>query len=641
LFNFINTVLGVPLGYIIYFAYQLTGHFGVSVLIFSVIVRIIIFPVNLAAHNNSIRLLKLQPALERLRRQFSGEREVLNAAQYDLFKNEKYSPFIGLIPLFIQLFLLMGVLQVMYHPLQHVFRFDRDFNLISQAVDMHFLGFDLGAMPSLGSPSILLIIPFLSGVTALAFCLFQNKYSPGALSQGRKTNLGLTIFTVVFSVYFALVTPVGVGFYWIISNVLSVFVILILEMWKSPKKLAAEALVEIEANRKTPEQLRIEKERKKVLSAREKSDAARFNNAKKELVFYALTGGQYKYYKNIIEHILENSDIVIHYLTNDPEDAVFSYSGNNLIPYYAGQQKTISLLLRLDADILATTVQDLQVYHVKRSIVRDDIEYIHIPHGPASLHLTAREAAYDHFDTFFCVGTHQAAEIRRREELAGLPKKILVKAGYGLHDQLVEKFNQLEKDEHKKPQILIAPSWQPDNILDICITPMLDSLLTSNQIIIIRPHPQYTRIFPERIAALQDKYHAHIQAGELVLDLNLLDSNSIFLSDILITDWSGIAFEFSYATNKPSIFINTPMKILNPNYAEYKLDVLDISLRDQVGVSIDLENITNIQDTVNYLLNAKDSYAAKIKDVVEKYLFYPGRNGGAGGQYIIKKLRRD
>ena len=679
------------MGLIIYYAYQLTGHFGLSVLIFSVIVRIIIFPVNLAAHNNSICLLKLQPALERLRRQYSGQRDALNAAQYDLFKKEKYSPFVGLIPLFIQLFLLIGVLQVMYHPLQHVLHYDGDF--ISQmvhvarnvhnvqagageqlvvlellyhpeniygfraalsgfygyndlilratAVDMHFLGFDLGAMPSLGNPSILLVVPLFSGITALAFCLFQNKYSPGALSQGLKTNLGLTVFTVVFSIYFALVTPVGVGFYWIISNVLSIFVILILEKWKSPKRLASEALAEIEANRKTPEQLHADKEWKKVLSVREKLDATRFNSAKKELVFYALTGGQYKYYKNIIEHILENSDIVIHYLTNDPDDAVFSYEGDKLTPYYAGQQKTISLLLRLDADILATTVQDLQVYHMKRSIVRNDIEYIHIPHGPASLHLTAREAAYDHFDTFFCVGPHQAAEIRRREEMAGLPKKTLVKAGYGLHDQLIKMYNELENDGCKKPQILIAPSWQTDNILDICIMPILDNLLGNNQRIIIRPHPQYVRIFPERIAALEEKYSVYIKAGELVLDLKLLDSSSIFLSDMLITDWSGIAFEFSYATNKPSVFVNTPMKILNPNYAKYELEVLDISLRDQVGVSIDLDNISSIQDTVNHLLKARDSYSAKINETVEKYLFYPGRNGEAGGQYIIKKLRRD
>ena len=691
MFGFINTILGVPLGFIIYFAYRLTGHFGASVLIFALIVRCILFPVSLWAHKNAIRLLRLQPALAHIKRQHAGDREALNESQYGLFKSEKYSPFAGLVPLFLQLFLLIGVLQVMYHPLQHVLHFDRavidqmvyvarevfgiqagagvqlavlellhhpentyafqaalaEFPnyqvLINRAssINMQFLGFDLGALPSLRNPSILLFVPVLSGVTAWIFCMFQNALSLGALSQSKKTNMGLTIFTVVFSAYFALVTPVGVGVYWSVSNILSIGVLLLLERWYSPKKLAAEALVHMEETRKSPEEMQREKEQKKRLSAREKQNAARFRAAKKELVFYALSGGQYKYYQNTIDYVLAHSDIVIHYLTNDPEDAIFNQEHAQLIPYYASQQKTISLLLRLNADIVATTVQDLQIYHMKRSIVRDDIEYIHIPHGPASLHLTAREAAYDHFDTFFCVGPHQAAELRRREEMAGLPKKTLVKAGYGLHDQLVEAYSKIADRASEKPQILIAPSWQADNLLDSCIEPILDSLLGNGQKIIVRPHPQYVRIFPERIQELERKYSAYVHTGELLFDLNFLDSSSIFLSDLLITDWSGIAFEFSYCTQKPCIFVNTPMKVMNPNYTAYELEVVDITLRDKVGVSIEVDAVSAIQETVNHLLGAKESYEAQISEVVNTYLFYPGRNGQATGQYIINRLRKE
>jgi YidC/Oxa1 family membrane protein insertase len=60
-----------------------------------------------------------------LKRRYSGDRERINEEQYSLFQREKYNPFIGIIPLFIQLFLVIGMLQVMYHPLQHMFHLDK------------------------------------------------------------------------------------------------------------------------------------------------------------------------------------------------------------------------------------------------------------------------------------------------------------------------------------------------------------------------------------------------------------------------------------------------------------------------------------------------------------------------------------
>jgi YidC/Oxa1 family membrane protein insertase len=82
-------------------------------------------------------------------------------------------------------------------------------------------------------------------------------------------------------------------------------------------------------------------------------------------------------------------------------------------------------MLRLDTDIMATTVPDLQNYHIKRSTAREDIEYIYIPHGVVSSIMLVREKAYDYYDTFFCNGPGIVTELRRREETAGLKKRAL------------------------------------------------------------------------------------------------------------------------------------------------------------------------------------------------------------------------
>jgi len=688
MFNFINLVLGVPLGFIMHIAYSITNSYGLAVIIFTVIVSILLYPVNVMAHKNSIRLLKLQPSLYAIKRQHAGDNGRLSEEQYNLFKQEKYSPFLGLVPLFLQLFLVIGMLQVMYHPLQHILHIEpavidvlvqtsRDlygsaggfgeqltvlqsmqnidnYNAYSaalssftdsqgimcsvQSLDLYFFGVNFGAMPSFAVP-VLLLVPLLSGITALVFCIVQSGKSPGALSQGNKTNLGLTIFTVAFSVYFAAVTPLGVGIYWSLRNIFGVAAIFILDKLYSPKKLVPEALIHIKSLQKTPEQIRRERDTQKELSVREKSEIARFKSANKRLVFYALSGGQYKYYKTVIEYILQNSDLVIHYLTNDPDDQVFQNKRERFYPYYISQQKTVSLLLRLDAEAMITTVPDLQVYHMKRSIVRDDIEYIYIHHGLGSTHLAAREEAYDHFDTIFCVGQHQADETRRHEELMGVKTKKLVKAGYGLYDQLVDSFNALATRNEDKPSVLIAPSWQAENIMDSCITTLLDSLLGNDITLIVRPHPQYVRMFPERIEEIRAKYATSIEQSNFVLDLNFLSNETILRADILITDWSNTAFEFSYCTLKPSIFINTPMKILNPKYESYGIAALEISLRDRVGRSIDVQDITDIKNIMIEMIKHKENYKEKIEQVVTEYLYYPGRSGEAGGRYIINNLK--
>ncbi|MCL2818618.1 MAG: preprotein translocase YidC, partial [Actinomycetia bacterium] len=71
----INTIIGVPLGYVIYAAYALTHSFGWAIVLFTVVTRVVLFPVNVLAHNNAIRFLKLQPALDKLKRRFAADKE--------------------------------------------------------------------------------------------------------------------------------------------------------------------------------------------------------------------------------------------------------------------------------------------------------------------------------------------------------------------------------------------------------------------------------------------------------------------------------------------------------------------------------------------------------------------------------------
>jgi YidC/Oxa1 family membrane protein insertase len=107
----------------------------------------------------------------------------------------------------------------------------------------------------------------------------------------------------------------------------------------------------------------------------------------------------------------------------------------------------------------------------------------------------------------------------------------------------------------------------------------------------------------------------------------------------VITDWSTIAHEFSYATKKPSLFINTPMKVMNPNYKRIAAVPLDISLRDQIGISVDTDKLDTLLDKVNYLLSKREEYRQKITDVMQENIFNIGSSAEKGGAYIIETLK--
>ena len=68
--------------------------------------------------------------------------------------------------------------------------------------------------------------------------------------------------------------------------------------------------------------------------------------------------------------------------------------------------------------------------------------------------------------------------------------------------------------------------------------------------------------------------------------------------------------------------------------------VQDITLRDKIGISVDMDQLEMLSDKVAYLLENQGEYKEVIEEVVESHLFYPQRSGEAGGRYIINQLAK-
>ena len=110
-------------------------------------------------------------------------------------------------------------------------------------------------------------------------------------------------------------------------------------------------------------------------------------------------------------------------------------------------------------------------------------------------------------------------------------------------------------------------------------------------------------------------------------------------SDVLITDWSGIAYEFAYKTRRPTLFVDTPMKVINPEWQKIDLVPTDISFRNEVGVSVALADvIAKAGAAVADMLARPDAFAAKIDTLFATQFYNPGHAGEAVGNAILDAL---
>ena len=81
------------------------------------------------------------------------------------------------------------------------------------------------------------------------------------------------------------------------------------------------------------------------------------------------------------------------------------------------------------------TMPDLNTFHIKKS--KYEVNYIFIPHNILSIHMVFRKKAFNHFDTFFCVGPHHNIEIKETEKIYKLNKILLFNFGFYNIDKLL------------------------------------------------------------------------------------------------------------------------------------------------------------------------------------------------------------
>lgn len=289
----ISKIIGFPLGLIIWLIYQVCHSYVISIIIFTLITKILFFPISVKTQKSTAAMQALQPKLEKLKKQYGKNQEKLNEATMQLYADEGINPMGSCLPMLIQFPLLYGVLDVVYRPISHMLRVDSavieaaqkivlnetvygtnaNFNhrpelfilqaiknpeyaslfadpkfaeLVEKVKDFNntFFGVDLSLIPSLKpevwdkTAVILVLIPILSGVFQLIMSVYsqirQKKINPEASSSMGGMNIMFYVMPII-SVWIALSFPAAIGFYWTVSSLFSLLQQIILNKIYTPE----------------------------------------------------------------------------------------------------------------------------------------------------------------------------------------------------------------------------------------------------------------------------------------------------------------------------------------------------------------------------------------------------------------------
>ena len=377
----------------------------------------------------------------------------------------------------------------------------------------------------------------------------------------------------------------------------------------------------------------------KSIFDKEENDIDKFNELdldERSIVFYSESSViLYPYVEEIIRE-LQNRDQKICYLTSSKHDPILKNESKNIKVFYIGDSEIekMKFFLRLKAKVLIMTMPDLGSYHVKRSKVFP-VHYVYVFHTPASTHMVFQKSAFDQFDSMFCVGQYQVQEIRATEQLYNLKQKNLVECGYGLFDKLLKtkpshaQQNFLSKNGKKK--ILIAPSWGKQNLLETVGIDLVKILLDAGYHVTVRPHPMIIKNSSKIIKKIMKKFEGN---ADFILDSDTSSFEQLFSSYALITDWSGISYEYAFVCERPVIYVDDPKNVHNKEYDKIKSVPLEISIRDKIGEIVSVQNLEKLPERIEFLCEHITEFQSKIKKIRDDTIFNIGKSGKVAADEI-------
>ena len=256
-------------GYVLNFLYQLIHNYGLAIILFSIILKLIMLPISIKQQKTMKKSAKIQAKMREIQDKYKNNPEKLNQETVDLYKREGMSPFSGCLSAIVQIVLLFSVFYLVRSPLTYMTKVETSLieqytNEVKQEeenknnpypeiliirekgeqdervrLNMEFLGLDLSSVPSQNFSDLrVYIIPALYVLTSFVSMRMTAGMQAAKKKEGEEgtnemdavaqANKSMSYVMPVMSVSIAIIAPLGLALYWLVNNVLMILERLIL-----------------------------------------------------------------------------------------------------------------------------------------------------------------------------------------------------------------------------------------------------------------------------------------------------------------------------------------------------------------------------------------------------------------------------
>lgn len=274
--NFFSNIFG----YVLNMIYNLVSNYGLAIILFSILVKIIMLPLSIKQEKTLKKNQKIQEEMKIIQIKHNGNQEKINQEMMELYKREKMNPFGGCFSIIIQFILLFAMFYLVRSPLTYMKKIDtnvienqkneirqelgdnsissnypeisviryiqeKDLKDNEMYINMNFLGLDLNKVPQENFKDLkVFIIPVLYVVSSivsikLSTAMNGNKKKENEKDEDKKDkedptemaaqmNKSMSWMMPILSVTIALMAPLGLALYWLVNNIIMIIERLIL-----------------------------------------------------------------------------------------------------------------------------------------------------------------------------------------------------------------------------------------------------------------------------------------------------------------------------------------------------------------------------------------------------------------------------
>lgn len=348
------------------------------------------------------------------------------------------------------------------------------------------------------------------------------------------------------------------------------------------------------------------------------------------LVIYAESKRYWNIFKPLLDEF-EKREQKITYLTGSKDDPVFKADYKFITPEFLGEgNKVFSKLNLLSAAVVLTTTPSLDVFQWKRSKNVD--YYIYISHNPNDITMY-RMFGIDHYDALILSGEYQEEQARQLEKLRNYKPKDIELCGLPFMDEMKKRLDSAGEVPPHEKTILLAPTWGESGLLTKYGEKFIDALISTGYKIILRPHPQSFTTEKELMDRLMAKYSDNEK-----FEWNRDNDNFEVLrqSDVLISDFSGVIFDYALVFDKPIIYTDTKVDMSPFDAFWLKDEPWTFKILPKIGLKLSDDNINDIKEIIDQCMDNPD-FAQGRKDAREETWVHMGEGTKRSVDFVIKK----